>query len=91
MFRPLDDRVLVEAEAISNTTESGIIIPEEILGNTRYGKVASVGTDKELQQLIKIGDTVVFDKAMGTNLTDQKTGRQYILLYRRDVQAFQED
>jgi len=91
MFRPLDDRVIVEAESVKNTTESGLIIPEEILGNTRYGKVVSVGTDKELQELVKVGDVVFYDKAMGTPLTDSRTGRQYVLLYRRDVQGFQED
>ncbi len=90
MFRTLYDRVLVESEAISNTTDSGIIIPEEILGNTRYGKVVAVGTDEELRQLIKVEDTVFFDKAMGRPITDPKTGRQYILLFRRDIQGFEE-
>ena len=68
-IKPFDDRVLVEPEEVTESkTKSGIILPDTAKEKPRRGKVVGVGTDEELAEKIKLGDTVVYAKFSGDEI-----------------------
>ncbi len=67
-FKPLANRVLIEREEEITTTASGIIIPDNAKEKPQTGKVLAVGSDAE-DEGISEGDTVVFAKYSGTEIT----------------------
>jgi len=87
--KPLDDRVLVEVAAEQEKTVSGLIIPDTAKEKPRMGKVVAVGTDEELQKLIKVGDNILFAKYGGEDITVGKD--EYKIVQRADVLAVIED
>ncbi len=79
-FKPLGDRVLVERVEETNTTASGIIIPDNAKEKPSEGKVLAVGSDVEE---VKEGDVVVFGKYSGTELV--LDGNEYLVLEVSDI------
>ena len=79
-FKPLGDRVLVERVEETNTTASGIIIPDNAKEKPSEGKVLAVGSDVEE---VKEGDIVVFGKYSGTELV--LDGNEYLVLEVSDI------
>ncbi|MGG7048341.1 MULTISPECIES: co-chaperone GroES [unclassified Campylobacter] len=79
-FQPLGKRVLVERVEETKTTASGIIIPDNAKEKPLSGKVLAVGAEVEG---VKVGDSVVFAKYGGTEVTlDDKA---YLVLNIDDV------
>ncbi|MBU0473557.1 MAG: co-chaperone GroES [Bacteroidetes bacterium] len=87
--KPLDDRVLVEVAAEVEKTVSGLIIPDTAKEKPRMGKVVAVGTDEDLQELIKVGDNILFAKYGGEDITVGKD--EYKIVQRADILAVIED
>jgi len=81
-FQPLANRVLVEREEEVTTTASGIIIPDNAKEKPLQGKVLAVGPDAE-DEGIKEGDTVVFGKYSGSEIT--LDGKEYLILTSDDI------
>jgi len=79
-FTPLANRVLVERKEESNTTASGIIIPDNAKEKPLQGTAIAVGPDAEG---IKAGDVVVFGKYSGTEITID--GQEYLILNSDDI------
>ena len=79
-FKPLGDRVLVERVEETNTTASGIIIPDNAKEKPSEGKVLAIGSDVEE---VKEGDVVVFGKYSGTDLV--LDGNEYLVLEVSDI------
>jgi len=79
-FKPLGDRILVKTVEESNTTASGIIIPDNAKEKPNRAEVIAIGTDVED---VKVGDTVVYGKYSGTELV--LDGSDYIVLEVSDV------
>lgn len=65
-FQPLGKRVLIERVEETKTTATGIIIPDNAKEKPLSGKILAVG--KEVED-IKVGDTVIFAKYGGTEIT----------------------
>ena len=84
-IKPLDDRVLVIPAGEEEKTASGIIIPDTAKEKPRRGKVAAVGNDEELQELIKEGDVILYGKYAGDELVYD--GTDYLILNRSDILA----
>ena len=84
-FKPLGDRVLVERVEETNTTASGIIIPDNAKEKPSEGKVLAIGSDVEE---IKEGDVVVFGKYSGTELV--LDGNEYLVLEVSDILGIKE-
>lgn len=82
--QPLDDRVLVEPLEEEEKVGS-IIIPDTAKEKPIIGKVVSVGTDEELQKLIKIGEKVIFGKYAGEEI--KIGGKKHLLISRSDLLA----
>ena len=87
--KPLDDRVLVEVAVEEEKTASGIIIPDTAKEKPRMGKVVAVGTDEELQEIIKVGDNILFAKYGGEDITVGTD--EYKIVQRGDILAVIED
>ena len=87
--KPLDDRVLVEVAVEEEKTASGLIIPDTAKEKPRMGKVVAVGTDEELQEIIKVGDNILFAKYGGEDITVGTD--EYKIVQRGDILAVLED
>ena len=85
-IKPFEDRVLVEPEEIAESqTKSGIILPDTAREKPRRGKVVEVGTDEELAEKIKVGDTIVYAKFTGDEIEFED--KKYLIISRGDILA----
>ncbi len=88
-LKPLDDRVVVKVEETGEEVSAGgIIIPDTAKEKPRTGIVIAVGTDEELKELVKEGDTVLFAKYGGEELT--MDGDEIRIISRSDILAIVE-
>ncbi len=84
--KPLADRVLVEPAPAEETTASGIIIPDTAKEKPQKGKVVAVGTGKPDEPMtVKEGDTVLYGKYSGTELSVE--GTDYLIMRESDIFA----
>jgi chaperonin GroES len=84
-IKPLDDRVLVEVLEEEETSAGGIIIPDTAKERPRVGKVLAVGTDEELQEIVKEGNQVLFAKYSGDEV--KVDGQEMLIISRGDILA----
>jgi chaperonin GroES len=90
-IRPLEDRILVQANEAETTTASGIVIPDTAKEKPQEGTVLAVGPGrfddkgKRIPVDVKVGDTVVYSKYGGTEI--KYAGEEYLVLSARDVLA----
>ncbi len=83
-IKPLDDRVLVE-QVEEEEKVGSIIIPETAKEKPRMAKVIAVGTDEDLQEHIKVGDTIIYSKYSGDEL--KIDDKEYLIVQRGDILA----
>lgn len=85
-IKPFEDRVLVEPEeAEESKTKSGIVLPDTAKEKPRKGKVVEVGTDEELAEQIKPGDTIVYAKFTGDEIELEE--KKYLIVSKGDILA----
>ncbi|MCK4813291.1 MAG: co-chaperone GroES [Candidatus Marinimicrobia bacterium] len=84
-IKPLDERVLIKPKSEEEKTASGLIIPDTAKEKKYQGDVIAVGTDKELQEVVKVGDVVLYGRYAGDEI--KVDGEDYILLSRKDILA----
>lgn len=82
--QPLDDRVLVEPVEEEEKVGS-IVIPDTAKEKPMTGKIIAVGTDKELKELVKTGDVVIFGKYAGQEIKIE--GKKHLIISRSDLLA----
>ena len=91
MLKPLGDKVFVEVIEESQTTASGIVLPDTAQEKSQRGKVLAVGSGKVLESGERValevaeGDTVVFAKYGGTEVSLE--GKELMVLSERDIHA----
>ena len=84
--KPLADRVLIEPAPAEEKTASGIIIPDSAKEKPQRGKVVAVGSGKKDEPLtVKKGDTVLYGKYSGTELTIE--GKDYLIMEESKIFA----
>lgn len=84
--KPLADRVLVEPAAAETKTAGGIIIPDTAKEKPMRGKVVAVGNGKPDEPMtVKVGDTVLYGKYAGTELSIE--GKDYLIMKESDIYA----
>ena len=81
-FKPLGNRVLIEREEQTNQTASGLYIPDSAKEKPLNGKVIAVGKEA-IEAGISEGDTVVFGKFGGTEITID--GTEYLIMSSDDI------
>ncbi len=79
-FQPLGKRVLVKRVEESNTTSSGIIIPDNAQEKPSRGEVVAVSS--EISEL-KCGDNVIFGKYSGNEIT--LDSEKYLVIESDDI------
>ncbi|MBY0424618.1 MAG: co-chaperone GroES [Cytophagales bacterium] len=84
--KPLADRVLVEPAAAEEKTASGLFIPDTAKEKPQKGKVIAVGSGKKDEPItVKVGDTVLYGKYSGTEITVE--GKEYLIMRESDIFA----
>jgi len=85
-IKPLADRVLVEAAAAEEKTAGGIIIPDTAKEKPQKGTVVAVGPGKKDEPMtVKVGDSVLYGKYAGTEITID--GTNYLIMRESDIVA----
>lgn len=90
-LKPLGDKVVVEVVEETQTTSSGIVLPDSAQEKSQRGKVLAVGSGKVLESgervalEVREGDTVVFAKYGGTEVNID--GKELMILSERDIHA----
>ena len=90
-IKPLEDRILVQANEAETTTASGIVIPDTAKEKPQEGTVLAVGPGRfddngsRVPVDVKVGDTVLYSKYGGTEV--KYAGEEYLVLSARDVLA----
>ncbi len=85
-IKPLADRVLVEPAAAEEKTAFGIIIPDTAKEKPQKGQIVAVGTGKKDEPLtVKVGDTVLYGKYSGTEISVD--GKEYLIMRESDIFA----
>src|SRR5829696_4253125 len=89
-LKPLDDRIVVQANEGDQTTASGLVIPDTAKEKPQEGTVVAVGPgrfneDGDERVPMGVGDTVIYSKYGGTEVKVE--GEDYLILSARDVLA----
>jgi chaperonin GroES len=90
-IKPLEDRLVVQANEAETTTASGIVIPDTAKEKPQEGTVLAVGPGRfddngnRVPLDVKVGDTVLYSKYGGTEV--KYAGEEYLVLSARDVLA----
>jgi chaperonin GroES len=91
-LQPLEDRIVVRTLEAEEKTASGLVIPDTAKEKPQQGTVLAVGPGRRSEQTGEIiplglseGDTVVFSKYGGTEITVD--GEDVLILNARDVLA----
>ncbi len=94
-LKPLDDRIVVKPNDAEQTTASGLVIPDTAKEKPQQGTVLAVGPGRRSEQSgelipldVKVGDTVVYSKYGGTEITVDN--EDLLILTSRDVLAILE-
>ena len=89
-LRPLGDRVIVRPKEAEETLPSGLVLPDTAKEKPQEGEVLAVGEgewhgDKLVELKVTTGDTVVYSKYGGTEITVD--GEDVLILTSRDILA----
>lgn len=85
-IKPLADRVLVQPAAAEEKTASGLYIPDTAKEKPQKGTVVAVGKGKKDEPLtVKVGDTVLYGKYSGTELSVE--GKDFLIMRESDIFA----
>jgi len=86
ILKPLDDRVVIEVK--DEKTEQnigGIIIPDSAKEKPQTAEIIAVGTDEDLQAVVKVGDRVLYSKYAGDEFDID--GKKIKIISRSDILA----
>ena len=91
-LQPLEDRIVVRSSEAESTTASGLVIPDTAQEKPQQGEVVAVGPGRRSDSTgeiipvdVAVGDTVVYSKYGGTEITVK--GEDLLILNARDVLA----
>jgi len=91
-IKPLHDNVIVKPVVESETTKSGIVLPETVhKEKPEKGEVVAIGEGKILdngqrsKMSVKVGDTVMFKKYSPDEF--KIDGEEYLVISERDIIA----
>jgi chaperonin GroES len=91
-LQPLEDRIVVRPNESEETTASGLVIPDTAKEKPQQGEILAVGPGRRADTTgdiipldVKVGDTVVYSKYGGTEITIG--GEDLLILSGRDVLA----
>lgn len=84
-IKPLEDKILVQANEAETTTASGLVIPDTAKEKPQEGTVVAVGPgrwdedgEKRIPLDVSEGDVVIYSKYGGTEI--KYNGEEYLIL-----------
>ena len=85
---PIGDRVVVQPEAAEEKTSSGLFIPDTAQEKPQRGTILFVGpgqveNGKHVAMTVKAGDTVLYGKYSGTEIT--LDGQDVLIMRESDI------
>jgi chaperonin GroES len=90
-IKPIGNRVVVELLKTQTTSASGIILATDSKTEQQKGKIVAIGSGygetKDLMSEFKFGQTVVFGKYGGEEITDINSDIIYKVLEAKDILA----
>jgi chaperonin GroES len=94
---PVEDMIVVAAEAVRTQSDGGIILPDAAQERPVRGTVLAVGPGKTLEdgsnaampRLIEAGATIVYGRYSGTEV--ELDGQEYVVMHVRDVLGIVKD
>ena len=96
-LHPLEDRIVVRPGESEETTASGLVIPDTAKEKPQQGEVLAVGPGRRAENTgelipldVTVGDTVVYSKYGGTEITVDGEDLLILVRPRRAGQARQE-
>lgn len=85
-IKPLGDRVLVQPAPAETMTKGGIIIPDTAKEKPQKGIIVAAGPGKKDEPVtVKVGDSVLYGKYAGTEITID--GAEYLIMRESDIFA----
>lgn len=85
-IQPLHDRVIVKPAEAETKTAGGIIIPDTAKEKPQRGTVVAAGPGKKDEPVtVKAGDTVLYGKYAGTEITID--GQDLLIMRESDLLA----
>ena len=90
-IKPLEDRIVVQANEAETTTASGIVIPDTAKEKPQEGTVLAVGPGRvddngnRIPLDVSVGDVVLYSKYGGTEI--KIDGEELLVLRESDVLA----
>ena len=90
-IKPLEDKILVQANEAETTTASGLVIPDTAKEKPQEGTVLAVGPGRvddngnRIPLDVAEGDVVIYSKYGGTEI--KYNNEEYLILSARDVLA----
>ena len=91
-IKPLEDKILVQANEAETTTASGLVIPDTAKEKPQEGTVVAVGPgrwdedgEKRIPLDVSEGDVVIYSKYGGTEI--KIDGEELLVLRESDVLA----
>ena len=90
-IKPLEDKILVQANEAETTTASGIVIPDTAKEKPQEGEVIAIGPGRiddngnRVPLDVAVGDKVIYSKYGGTEV--KYSGDEFLILSARDVLA----
>ncbi|GBD86210.1 10 kDa chaperonin [bacterium BMS3Abin03] len=90
-IKPLSDRIVVKPMEAEDKTKGGIILPDTAKEKPVEGTVVAAGPGRKndegkvIPMDIKVGDTVLYGKYSGTEVTIE--GEEYLIMRESDIFA----
>ena len=86
MIRPLGTRVVIEPKEAETMTAGGLYIPDNAKEKPQQGTVVAAGPGaKDAPMEVKVGDTVLYGKYAGTEVTVDN--KKYLIVKQSDILA----
>ena len=90
-MKPLSDRVVIKPAPPDEKVQGGIIIPDTAKEKPQKGQIVAAGPGrisdegKTIPMTVKVGDTVLYGKYSGTEVTVDNV--EYLIIRESDVLA----
>ncbi len=89
ILKPIDDRVVIKLDQKPTEKKVGnLYIPDSAKEKPQMGEIIAVGNDEELQEIVKVGDTVLYAKYGGNEV--ELDGEKFLIISRSDILAIVE-
>ena len=92
-LEPMADRIVVKPIEREEKTKAGIYLPDTAKEKPQEGEVLAVGPGrlsddgKRIAMDVKVGDVVIYAKYGGTEIKDEDTDEELVILRESDILA----